>query len=64
MLEAIIPRAIRRHLDEQKLIRYSQHDFSKEKSCLTNLLSFYRKVFETIDKEVKYDIVYLDLNVK
>ena len=60
MLEAIIVKAIRKHLDEHKLIRHSQHGFSKGKSCLTNLLSFYRKVFETIDKGDEYDIVYLD----
>ena len=62
MLEAIIAGAIRKHLDEHKLIRQSKHDFSKGKSCLTNLLSFYRKVFETIDKGDKYDIVYLDFS--
>ena len=45
MLEAIIARAIRKHLDEHQLIRHSQHGFSKGKSCLTNLLSFYRKFF-------------------
>ena len=60
-LEAIIARAIRIHLDEHKLIRQSQHSFSKGKSCLTNLLS-YRKVFETIDKGNEYDIVYLDFS--
>ena len=62
MLEAIIARAIRKHLDEHKLIRHRQHDFSKGKSCLTNLLSFYRKVFETIDELDEYDIVYLDFS--
>ena len=62
MLEAIISRAIRRHLDEHKQIRHSQHCFSKGKSCLTNLLSFYRKVFETIDEGDEYDIVYLDFS--
>ena len=35
---------------------------SKGKSCLTNLLSFYRKVFETIHKGDEYDIVYLDFS--
>ena len=62
MLEAIIARVIRKHFDEHKLIRYSQHGFSKGKSCPTNLLSFYRKVFETIDKGEEYDIVYLDFS--
>ena len=56
MLEAIIARAIRKHLDEHELIRHSQHGFSKRKSYLTNLLSFYRKVFETIDKRTEYPI--------
>ena len=60
MLEAIITGAIKKHLDEHKLIRHSQHGYSKGKSCLTNLLTFYRKVFETIDKGDEYDIVYLD----
>ena len=36
--------------------------FSKGKSCLTNLLSFYRKVFETIDKGDEYNIIYLDFS--
>ena len=62
MLEAIIARTIRKHLDEHKLIRHSQHGFSKGKSCLTNLLSFYRKVFETINKGNEFDIVYLDFS--
>ena len=36
MLETIIARGIRKHLDEHKLIRHSQHGFSKGKSCLPN----------------------------
>ena len=55
-------RIIRKHLDEHKLIRHSQHGFSKGMSCLTNLLSFYRKVFENIDKGDEYDIVYMDFS--
>ena len=62
MLEAIIARAVRKHLDDHNLIRHSQHGFSKGKSCLTNLLSFYRKVFETVDKGDSYDIVFLDFS--
>ena len=62
MLEAIIGRAIGKHLDEHKLIRHSQHGFNKGKSCLTNSLSFYKKIFETIDKGDEYDIIYLDFS--
>ena len=45
MLESIIASNIREHLETYKLINDSQHGFSKGKSTLTNLLSFYRKVF-------------------
>ena len=62
MLEAIIARTIRKHLDNHKLIKHSQHGFSKGKSCLTNLLSFYRKVFETLDSGDRYDIIFLDFS--
>ena len=62
MLEAIIARAIRKHLDNHKLIKHSQHGFSKGKSCLTNLLSFYRKVFETLDSGDRYNIFFLDFS--
>ena len=40
----------------------SQPGFSKGKSCLTNLLSFYREVFEAADKDKNYDVVYLDFS--
>ena len=62
MLETIIARAIRKHLEEHELIRQSQHGFSKGKSCLTNLMSFYRKVYETIDSGDRYDVIYLDFS--
>ena len=62
MLEAIIAKEIRQHLETHMLIRHSQHGFSKGKSCITNLLSFYRKVFETIDRGERYDIVFLDFS--
>ncbi len=32
------------------------------KSCLTNLLSFYSKVFEAVDQNENYDVVYLDFS--
>lgn len=62
MLEAIITKGIREHLEKHQLIRHSQHGFSKGKSCVTNLLSFYKKVFETMDEGDRYDIVYLDFS--
>ena len=34
----------------------------KVKSCLTNLLSFYRAVYEPANKVLNYDIIYLDFS--
>ena len=62
MMESIIARNIRDHLDKHKLIKESQHGFSKGKSCLTNLLSFYSKVYEAADNDENYDILYLDFS--
>ncbi len=35
---------------------------TKGKSCLTNLLSFYSKVYEAVDNGDSYDILYLDFS--
>ena len=40
----------------------SQHGFTKGRSCLTNLLSFYKKVYEAADNDENYDIIYLYFN--
>ena len=44
------------------MINYSQHGFTKGRSCLTNLLSSYRKAYETEDNDDNYDIIYLDFS--
>ena len=62
LLESIIAKNIREHLDKHSLINDSQHGFTKGRSCLTNLLSFYRKVYETADNDKDYDIIYLDFS--
>ncbi len=51
MLESIIADRIRDHLDRHSLIHDSQHGFIKGKSCLTNLLSFYNRVYEAADND-------------
>ncbi len=45
-----------------QLIKDSQHGFTKGKSCLTNLLSFYNRVFEAADGDENYDVIYLDFS--
>ncbi|MCP5019012.1 MAG: hypothetical protein GY938_27595, partial [Ketobacter sp.] len=55
LLESIIARNIREHLEKYNLIRDSQHGFRNGYSCLTNLLSFFSEVYEALDKDKVYD---------
>ncbi len=61
MLESIIARSIRDHLERHRLINDSQHGFTTGRSCLTNLLS-YKKVIVAVDQDENYDVIYLDFN--
>ena len=62
LLESIIANKIREHLEKFSLIKDLQHGLSKGRSCLTNLLTFYRNVYETVDNDENYDIIYLDFS--
>ncbi|CAM4526980.1 unnamed protein product [Lepidochelys olivacea] len=39
-MEQVLKESILKHLEERKVIRNSQHGFTKGKSCLTNLIAF------------------------
>ena len=41
VLESMVKRVIVEHLEDNKLIKISQHGFVKGRSCLTNLLDFF-----------------------
>ena len=62
LLEAIISNSIRNHLEKHRLINDSQHGFTSGRSCLTNLLTFFSSVFESVDEGHNYDVVYLDFS--
>ncbi|KAJ7413300.1 RNA-directed DNA polymerase from mobile element jockey-like protein [Willisornis vidua] len=47
------------HVDDKKVIRSSQHGFTKGKSCLSNLIAFYDETRTWMDEERAVDIVYL-----
>ncbi|PKU34766.1 rna-directed dna polymerase from mobile element jockey- hypothetical protein [Limosa lapponica baueri] len=50
------------HMEEKKAIRSSQHEFTKGKSCLTNLIAFYDGMTGCIDEGRAVDVVYLDFS--
>ena len=62
LMEQIILRVIKRHLQGNQVIRPSQHGFMKDRSCLTNLISFYDKVTCWVDEGKAVDVVYLDFS--
>ncbi|KAK4822566.1 hypothetical protein QYF61_016135 [Mycteria americana] len=62
IMEKIILGATERHLKNNAIIRHSQHGFTKGKSCLTNLISFYDKVTCLLDEGKAVDVFFLDFS--
>ena len=61
-MEQIVLREITRHVWDNEGIRPSQHGFTKGRSCLTNLISFYDPVTRLVDEGKAVDVVYLDFS--
>ncbi|KAK4822860.1 hypothetical protein QYF61_020711 [Mycteria americana] len=62
VMEQIILSATTWHVQDNQVIRPSQHGFMKGRSCLTNLTSFYDKVTRLVDEGKAVDVVYLDFS--
>lgn len=60
LLESIIADRIVDFLEENDLLRNSQHGFRRKRSCLTNLLEFFHKMLSIFDSSRAIDIIYLD----
>ena len=60
VLESLIKDGIMQFLEEQKLIKDTQHGFTSGRSCLTNLLDFFESVTKELDEGNNVDLVYLD----
>ncbi|KAK4829460.1 hypothetical protein QYF61_004678 [Mycteria americana] len=62
LMEQIILSAITRHVQDNQVIRPSQHGLMKGRSCLTNLISFYDKVTRLVDEGKAVGAVCLDFS--
>ena len=62
VIEQTILREITWHVQDNQGIRPSLHVFMKDRSCLTNLISFYDRVTLLVDEGKAVDILYLDFN--
>ncbi|PKU45823.1 rna-directed dna polymerase from mobile element jockey- hypothetical protein [Limosa lapponica baueri] len=59
-MKQLVLETIARHMKDKKLIRNSQHGFTKEKSYLINLITSFDEMTGFVDKGRAVDIVYLD----
>ncbi|CAM5173342.1 unnamed protein product [Eretmochelys imbricata] len=61
-MEQVLKESILKHLEERKVIRNSQHGFTKGKSCLTHLIAFYDEITGSVDMGKVVDLIYLDFS--
>jgi len=61
-MEKIILGTVERRLKNNAIIRHSQCGFTKGKSCLSNLISFYDKITCLVDERKVVDMVFLDFS--
>ncbi|CAM4557941.1 unnamed protein product [Lepidochelys kempii] len=62
IMEQVLKESILKHLHERKLIRNSQHGFTKGRSCLTNLIAFYDEITGSVDEGKAVDVLFLDFS--
>ncbi|CAM4552355.1 unnamed protein product [Lepidochelys olivacea] len=62
IMEQVLKESSLKHLHERKVIRNSQHGFTKGWSCLTNLITFYDKITGSVDEGKAVDVLFLDFS--
>ncbi|CAM4500980.1 unnamed protein product [Lepidochelys kempii] len=62
IMEQVLKESILKHLHERKVIRNSQHGFTKGRSCLTNLIAFYDEITGSVDEGKAVDVFFLDFS--
>ncbi|CAM5080069.1 unnamed protein product [Natator depressus] len=61
-MEQVLKESILKHLEERKVIRNSQHGFTKGKACQTNLIAFYDAITGSVDEGKAVDVLFLDFS--
>ncbi|CAM4488616.1 unnamed protein product [Lepidochelys kempii] len=61
-MEQVPKESILKHLEERKVIRKSQHGFTKGKSCLTNLIAFYDMIIGSVNEGKAVNMLFLDFS--
>lgn len=62
VMEQILLEVITKHAEEQNVMRSSQYEFTRGKSCLTNLIAVCDGMAGWIDKRRAVAVVYLDFS--
>ena len=62
IMEKVILAVIKKHLRDNTDVAYSQHRFTRGRSSLTNLNSFYDKVTQLVDQGKPVNVIFLDFS--
>ena len=62
IMEKIILEVIEAHLGDNAVISPSQHGFTRSRSYLTNMISFYDKITHLVDQGKPADVIFLDFS--